>query len=103
MKIRFALCLIVVPNLVFSSFYAAARVRGAQHKAKERMVARLPVERNEPVRIRAVRIKGVKVSHRQRFPAEDDWLHGLSVTILNRTTRTSFLRLSMCSFRDRWD
>ena len=85
MKIRRLFWLFVLASVVSGALYSSRMARGSQVPLKFRVVARLPIERNEPVRIRAVRVKGVKVSRRQKFLAEDDWLHGLSVTIMNRT------------------
>lgn len=88
MKIRSLLVLVVLTSLIIGAFYASTRVRGAQQLIKHRTIARLPIERNEPVRIRAVTFKGMKVRHRQKFVANDDWLSGLTVTIKNRSEKT---------------
>jgi hypothetical protein len=88
MKTRSLLVLVVLTGLLFDAFHASTRVRGAQQNGKHRTIARLPIERNEPVRIRAVKFKGMKVRHRQKFLADDDWLSGLTVTIKNRTNKT---------------
>ena len=88
MKIRFLLGLVLLTSLIISAFYASTRVRGAQQPNKHRTIARLPIERDEPVRIRAVKVKGMKVFHRQKFLADDDWLRGLTVTIKNKTEKT---------------
>jgi len=63
-------------------------VHGAQQPIKHRTIARLPLERNEPVRIRAVKVKDIRVRHGQKFVADDDWLSGLTVTVKNRTDKT---------------
>lgn len=87
MKIRPLFGLFVLAGLVSGVLHVSTRAGGSREPFRDRVVARLPVERNEPVRIRAVKIKGAKVSHRQKFSAEDDWLRGLSVTIMNRTNK----------------
>jgi hypothetical protein len=76
MKIRSLLGSVVLTSLIIGAFYASTRVRGAQQPMKHRTIARLPIERNEPVRIRAVKVRGVKVVHRQEFLADEDWLSG---------------------------
>lgn len=86
MRIRFPVWF-VLGGLIFSALYVLTGVRGAQQLIKYRTIARLPIERNEPVRIRAVKVKGVKVIHRQKLVADDDWLSGLTVTIKNRTNK----------------
>src|SRR5436305_15098386 len=87
MKIRFPLGLVVLISLLFGAFHASTRVRGAQQPINHRTIARLPIERNEPVRIRVVRVKGEKVFHERTFVAEDDWLSWLTVTIKNRSDK----------------
>jgi len=87
MKIRSSLCLVILTSLAFGIFYASRKVRGAQQNTKYRNIARLPIERNEPIRIRVVKVKGAKVFNRQKFLAGDDWLGGLTVTIKNRSEK----------------
>ena len=88
MKVRSLFSLLVLSSIFASALYVSSRARGAQPPFQGRTVKRLPVERNEPVRIRAVKVKGLKVIHGQTFLADEEWLRGLTITITNRTTKT---------------
>src|SRR5689334_13199703 len=87
MKIRPLFWVFVFVSVVSGVLYSSRMARGSHVPLKSRSVARLPIERNEPIRIRAVRVNAVRVAHRQEFLAEDDWLRRVSVTIMNRTNK----------------
>ena len=87
MKLRPLFCLFVFAIVISGILHVSTRALGVRKTPKNRVVARLAKEPNEPVRIRAVRVKNARVSHRQKFLAEDDWLHDFSVTIMNSTSK----------------
>lgn len=60
MKIRPVLWLFVSVCVVSSVLRLSTRARAVPGSFKARVVARLPIERNEPVRIRAVKLKAQK-------------------------------------------
>ena len=101
MKVRSLFWLLVLGSIFASALYVSSRAGGAQPPFQGRTVKRLPVERNEPVRIRAVKVKALKVVHGQTFLADEEWLRGLTITITNRTTKTIVLRLLISDSRDR--
>ena len=77
--------------------------QSTEQTRKQRIVARLPLERNEPLRIRAVRVNGVQVSHRLTFRADDDWLDALTITVTNRTQKNIVYAAIDLQFPDNWD
>lgn len=86
MKIRFLLVLFCSVTL-FGAFYAATRAHESSQPFNHRSVGRLPTERNEPLRIRAVKVKGRSVRSKERFLSDDDWLNGLTITVKNRSEK----------------
>lgn len=57
-------------------------------EAKQRVIARMPVEKNEPVEIAEVRVNGQPISFDKEFSADDNWLRSLTVSIKNRSNKT---------------
>lgn len=54
---------------------------------KQVSFSRLPREKNEPIRIRAVKVKGRKLRSNENFFSNGDWLDDLTITIENRTNK----------------
>ena len=90
MKIRPTFLLFVVASLFLGALVLSFKSSGAQ-AFKQRVVARLSVEANEPVGIRAVRAGGLKLLNGRKFLAGDDWLRDLTITITNRTRKPNYL------------
>jgi hypothetical protein len=84
MKIQFPLAFFC---LLLGAFYVAARAHEPSQLIQQRSIARLPIERNEPVSIRAVKVNGRKVFRNKKFVADDDWLRGLTIDIKNRSNK----------------
>jgi hypothetical protein len=87
MKIRSLLSLVVLTSLIIGVFYASTRVRGAQQNTKHRTIARLPIERNEPLTIRDIKVNGTSISFNHKFVADDDWMKSLVVTVKNASSK----------------
>jgi hypothetical protein len=88
MKIQFLMLLmaaIFIP--LYGSLSLSTSDRGVEQHLRDRSVARLPEERTEPLSIRAVSVRGTKVSHRSKFKTDDNWLDGFAVTVKNRTKK----------------
>jgi hypothetical protein len=64
-------------------------------EAKQRVIARTPVEKDEPLGITDVKVNGQSVTFGQKFNANDDWLKSLVVTVKN----TSDKRILFASIR----
>jgi hypothetical protein len=45
---------------------------------KQVSFSRLPTEKNEPIRLRAVKVKGRKVRSNEKIASNGDWLDGLT-------------------------
>jgi len=52
-----------------------------------RRVRRLPVERNEPLRLRRVTASGQRIYSNKWFNATDDWLADFTVTVANKSNK----------------
>lgn len=81
MKTRFSLFLGFVACLFLSMFYPASTAQNV----KQRSIGRLPIDRNEPLRIKAVKTQGRPLRRNQKFDADGDWLKDLTVIIKNVT------------------
>ena len=77
MKTRFSLFLGFVACLFLSMFYPASTAQNVN----QRSIGRLPIDRNEPLRIKAVKTQGRQLRRNQKFDADGDWLKDLTVTI----------------------
>lgn len=60
---------------------------GTAQPSQERLIHRLPVEQNEPVKITEVKVNGQSVSFDKKFVAADDWLRSLAVSIKNKSDK----------------
>jgi uncharacterized membrane protein YgcG len=65
---------------------------------RKKIVARLPTERNEPLRIRTVRANGRRIISGRPYYSNDDWLNDLTVRIQNRSERTIMLAAIQLQF-----
>ena len=79
MKIRLVVAAI---GLLFGCFYSAIA-----QQSNERLITRLPVEKNEPLEIRDIKVNGQSVSFNKKFFAGDDWMLTLTFTVKNRSDR----------------
>lgn len=61
------------------------RAANAPSEWRERTIRRLPIERNEPIAIVKVKVKGKSVFRSRKFLSDDDWLNGLTITVKNRS------------------
>lgn len=66
---------------------------------RQRLIGRLPIERNEPITIRRVQAKGQNVRSNQKFSSEDDWLKGLTVSIGNKSEKAIVFAAIQLQFR----
>lgn len=56
-------------------------------EAKQRVIARMPVEKDEPLVITDVKVNGKSITFGQKFNANDDWLKSLVVTVKNTSDK----------------
>lgn len=84
MKIASLLALLcsLVGVLTFST-----RASNTLSSLPQRSIGRLPIERNEPISIRAVRINGKKMRRNEKFIDKDDWLRSLTVEVKNKSQK----------------
>ena len=64
-------------------------------EVKQRVIARMPVEKDEPLAITDVKVNGQNVTFGQKFSADDEWLGSLVFTVKN----TSDKRMLFASIR----
>ena|ERR1041385_260103 len=59
----------------------------AAQPAQERVIRRLPIEKNEPIEIIDIRVNGQSVSLDKKFTADDEWLSSLVFAVKNRSDK----------------
>lgn len=62
-------------------------MQAVERALQSRALIRLPIERGEPVSIRAVRFNGTTVRSNRTFNAKDDWLGDVTVTLRNKSQK----------------
>jgi hypothetical protein len=86
MKIRALVLLSVVASLIFGAVFTTRRTLAVE-QVKQRSIGRLGIERNEPFRIRSVRIKNKPVQKNKKFDADEDWLGDLTIRVRNTSLK----------------
>ena len=79
MKIRLAIAAI---GLVFGCFFPAV-----SQEANERLIARMPAPKAEPLEITDIKVNGQSVSFDKKFLAGDDWLLTLTFGVKNKSDK----------------
>lgn len=79
MRIRFLLFLGFAVCVLFTMFYSGSRAQNL----KQHSIGRLPIDKNEPLRIGAVKAHGQTLRKNQKFDGGTDWLKDLTVTVKN--------------------
>ena len=77
---------LVMSIMVIAVVATTVRVDATQ-EFKERIIERLPVERNEPIAITDIKVDGQSVSLDKKFRAADDWLQSLVISIKNKSDK----------------
>ena len=80
MKLRFPICLLCALSLFFGTLYAASGERGSRQRA----IGRLPIERNEPLRIRTVKVAGRRLLRNEKFDGDEGWLKNFSMRFVGK-------------------
>lgn len=80
----YVLLLLVVVIGVFVSF---PKTTATARRLKNRTINRLPLERNRPIGIVGVKIRGSDVLPNRGLIEDDDWLEGLVIRIRNRSDK----------------
>ncbi len=83
MKIHSRFFVLCAVALLFGTLYTATRAHLVSQQLNQRSIGRLRPERDEPLRIRAVRAKGRSVRRNEKFDADDDWLRELTIRVKN--------------------
>ena len=83
MKIRSILLSLSAVVLFTSVSFASSAVQ----QSRERVIRRLPIEKNEPIGITSVKVNDRAVLSNQKFVADDDWLRGLVISVRNKTDK----------------
>lgn len=85
---RFRLISIALFVFGLVSVAVAFNATSAQEaKSAERIIRRLPIEKDEPIEITDVKVNGQTVSLNKKFTAADDWLNTLTISIKNRSPK----------------
>src|SRR5436309_3522368 len=77
------LCLSVT---LIGSVFCAFHTTAAQ-EAKERIIRRLPVEKDEPVSMTDLKVNDQSVSLDKKFSADDEWLRTLTISMRNKSDK----------------
>lgn len=77
---------------VFSSFAVLVFIACIFHptvaqQAQERLIRRLPIEKNEPIEIMDIKVNGQSVSLDKKFTTDDEWLRGLVFSVKNKSDK----------------
>lgn len=62
-------------------------VTGHAQPSRERVIVRMPVEKNEPLTIVETKVSGQRITLGQKFSANDDWLGGLVFSVKNTSDK----------------
>lgn len=84
--------------LVPGAFYFVPTNSEASQRNQERLIDRLPIERNEPIAIRSVRVAGKNVRRNSSFVADSDWLGRMVIDIKNRSDKVILLATIQLQF-----
>lgn len=82
MKIRFVVSVFAAIACFVCAFYT-----GAAQESQERVVKRLPIEHGEPIAITDIKVNDKSISFDKKFPADDNWLSSLAVSIKNSSDK----------------
>jgi hypothetical protein len=77
---------LVMSIMVIAVVATTVRVDATQ-EFKERIIERLPVERNEPIAITDIKVDGQSISLDKKFRASDEWLRSLVISIENKSDK----------------
>src|ERR1044071_2186814 len=58
-----------------------------QNRQQERVIRKLHSERNEPVDITKIKVKGLSIKLNEKLLSDDDWLNDLTITIKNKSDK----------------
>lgn len=62
-------------------------VTGHAQPSRERVIVRMPVEKNEPLTIVETKVSGQRITLGQKISANDDWLRGLVFSVKNTSDK----------------
>lgn len=82
MKIRF-----LFSASAFIAFIIAAVCVTAEAQHHERLIKRMPIEKNEPLVITEIKVNGRSVQVDKEFLADDDWMKSLVISVKNTTDK----------------
>ena len=82
MKIRFVITVVAALACFVCAFYSSAA-----QQSQERLVRRLPLEQGEPIAITEIKVNDRSISFDKKFPADDQWLSTLVVSIKNNSDK----------------
>jgi hypothetical protein len=85
--VGFSLLTLAVLGFKFSEAEANRTVLSRRHQNQDRLVRDMQ-NKDCPVRIRLIKTKKQAVRMNQEFSDEDDWLQGLSLRVVNRSSKT---------------
>lgn len=64
------------------------RTAASVPRLKDRTISRLPIERNRPIGIAEVKVRGSKIHHGRGFLESNNWLEGLVIRIKNKSPKS---------------
>lgn len=82
MKTRFISLSVLVIALIAGSFDLTV---GQQ--SQERVIKRMPAEKNEPIEITDIKVNGQSISFDKKFTADDEWLRSLTISVKNKSDK----------------
>jgi hypothetical protein len=77
----------VALGIIVIALVVGVSVTSHTQTAKERVIERMPVEKNEPVEIIDTRVDGQSITLGQKFKANDDWIKTLVFTVKNKSDK----------------
>lgn len=77
----------MLPVIVLIGTISFCAFANAAQPPKERQIARLPIEKNEPLAITGMKVIGEPVAFGRPFIAEDDWIRTLVISVKNTSNK----------------
>jgi hypothetical protein len=77
----------VFSSIAVLAFIACIFYPSAAQRSQERLIRRLPVEKDEPIEITDIKVDGQSVSLDKKFTADDEWLRSLVFSVKNKSDK----------------
>jgi hypothetical protein len=78
-------------GIAITAYHQTNYAIGVVQQGRERLLHRLPREKNEPVAITSIALKDKPISFDEKFVADDDWLRDIALSVGNRSSKLILL------------